>query len=85
VVKDEGSRLVGEKMWVDGCWLAYDEELLNQIENGGEEEEVVEEEVVEEKVVAEEEVVSEEDWEMESDMSFAVVREDTEGESDEDE
>ena len=81
VVKDEGNRPVGEKMWVDGCWLAYDEELLDRIENGEEEEE----EEVEEEEAVEEVVEVEEDLEMDSDVSFAVVREDTKDELDEDE
>lgn len=82
VVKDGDGRLMADKMWVDGCWQAHDEDLWDRIENGEEEIEEEEEVVAEvEEVVAE----AEEDLEMESDVSFAVVREDTEDESDEDE
>jgi hypothetical protein len=81
VVKDGSGGLMADKMWVDGRWQAYDEDLWDQIEN----DELEEEEEEQEEKVAEVEEEVEEDLEMESDVSFIVVREYTEDESDADE
>lgn len=53
VARDEGNRPATTKMWAEGLWQAYSEELLDQLRYPKQEEEV-EEEVEEEREVEEE-------------------------------